>query len=190
MQWGTDDQKKRYLQPILAGDEIWCEGMSEPGAGSDLAALQTRAELKGDDFVVNGQKVWTTIAHRSDYCQLFVRTRSRGAQAQGYERPAGRHEGAGRHSTAAQADHRRFRIQRNLLRRRTRAEGKSARPDQPGMAGAGFDADARAVRNRRDAGRHRASARAARRSRQKRRAQWTPRDRGRRYSPAARAIRD
>jgi len=74
MQWGTDDQKKRYLQPILAADEIWCEGMSEPGAGSDLASIQTRAELQGDSFIVNGQKVWTTHAHRSDFCQLFVRT--------------------------------------------------------------------------------------------------------------------
>jgi alkylation response protein AidB-like acyl-CoA dehydrogenase len=74
MQWGTDEQKKRYLEPILAGDEIWCEGMSEPGAGSDLANMQTKAELKGDEFIVNGQKVWTTIAHRSHFCQLFVRT--------------------------------------------------------------------------------------------------------------------
>src|SRR6516162_356902 len=74
MQWGTEEQKKRYLRPILAADEIWCEGMSEPGAGSDLASIQTRAELQGDYFVVNGQKVWTTHAHRSDFCQLFVRT--------------------------------------------------------------------------------------------------------------------
>jgi alkylation response protein AidB-like acyl-CoA dehydrogenase len=74
MQWGTDTQKKRYLQPIMSGDEIWCEGMSEPGAGSDLAAMQTRAALDGDTFVVNGQKVWTTLAHRADFCQLWVRT--------------------------------------------------------------------------------------------------------------------
>ena len=74
MQWGTDEQKKRYLEPIISGEEIWCEGMSEPGAGSDLASIQTRAVLEGDSFVVNGQKVWTTAAHRSDFCQLFVRT--------------------------------------------------------------------------------------------------------------------
>jgi alkylation response protein AidB-like acyl-CoA dehydrogenase len=74
MQWGTDEQKKRYLKPILMADEIWCEGMSEPGAGSDLASIQTRAELQGDSFIVNGQKVWTTHAHRADFCQLFVRT--------------------------------------------------------------------------------------------------------------------
>src|SRR5580700_6723426 len=74
MQWGTEAQKERYLKPILSADEIWCEGMSEPGAGSDLAAIQTRAELQGDSFILNGQKVWTTHAHRSDFCQLFVRT--------------------------------------------------------------------------------------------------------------------
>jgi alkylation response protein AidB-like acyl-CoA dehydrogenase len=74
MQWGTSEQKSRYLQKILSAEEIWCEGMSEPGAGSDLADIQTRAVLDGDDFVVSGQKVWTTIAHRSHFCQLFVRT--------------------------------------------------------------------------------------------------------------------
>jgi alkylation response protein AidB-like acyl-CoA dehydrogenase len=74
MQWGTEEQKRRYLQPILTADEIWCEGMSEPGAGSDLASIQTRAELQGDYLIVNGQKVWTTVAQRADFCQLFVRT--------------------------------------------------------------------------------------------------------------------
>jgi len=74
MQWGTEEQKSRYLQAILSGDEIWCEGMSEPGAGSDLAAVQTRAVLDGDNFVVDGQKIWTTLAHRSHFCQLFVRS--------------------------------------------------------------------------------------------------------------------
>ncbi len=74
MQWGTEEQKARYLKPILKADEIWCEGMSEPGAGSDLANIQTRADADGDSFIVNGQKIWTTHAHRSHFCQLFVRT--------------------------------------------------------------------------------------------------------------------
>src|ERR1700693_2733911 len=74
MQWGTEEQKHRYLQKILSAEEIWSEGMSETAAGSDLAALQTRAVLDGDNFIVNGQKVWTTHAHRSHFCQLFVRT--------------------------------------------------------------------------------------------------------------------
>jgi len=74
MQWGSEEQKSRYLNKILKAEEIWCEGMSEPGAGSDLAAIQTRADLQGDTFVLNGQKIWTTHAHRSHFCQLFVRT--------------------------------------------------------------------------------------------------------------------
>jgi len=72
--FGTDEQKQRWALPILRAERTACLGMSEPGAGSDLAGLSTRAELRGDEFVVNGQKVWTSGAHHADFCICFVRT--------------------------------------------------------------------------------------------------------------------
>jgi alkylation response protein AidB-like acyl-CoA dehydrogenase len=72
--WGSEAQKRRHLPMILAGEEFWCQGYSEPNSGSDLAALQTRAVEDGDDFVVNGSKIWTSAAQHADWIFLLVRT--------------------------------------------------------------------------------------------------------------------
>ncbi len=81
--FGNEEQKKRFLPGILNSDDWWCQGYSEPGAGSDLAALKTKAELDGNDYIVNGAKIWTTYAQYSDWIFCLVRTDSSGKRQQG-----------------------------------------------------------------------------------------------------------
>ncbi len=83
MTFGTEEQKQEYLPKILSGEQYWCQGYSEPGSGSDLASLKLKAEADGDDYIVNGSKLWTTHAHLSDHIFCLVRTSNEGRPQQG-----------------------------------------------------------------------------------------------------------
>jgi len=83
IQYGNDEQKARFLPKILAGEEIWCQGYSEPNAGSDLANLQLRADKDGDDYILNGQKTWTTYAQYADWIFVLCRTNNTGKKQEG-----------------------------------------------------------------------------------------------------------
>src|SRR6266567_1876623 len=82
IQFGTDEQKRRFLPRAADVDDWWCQGFSEPGAGSDLAALKTAAKREGDEYIVNGQKIWTSTAHMADWCFCLVRTDPHAAKRQ------------------------------------------------------------------------------------------------------------
>ena len=83
LEMGSESQKQQFIKPTIHGEMIWCQGYSEPGAGSDLASLTTRAELDGDEWVINGQKIWTSTAHLADWIFCLVRTEPEAPKHQG-----------------------------------------------------------------------------------------------------------
>ncbi len=120
MNFGTDEQKNFFLPKILAGDIHFCIGYSEPGSGTDLAALRTTAVRDGDEYVINGNKMWTSYAQSADYCWLAVRTNTEVKKHKGLSMIIVAH-GHPRHRGAGAAPHGRARDRRRALRRRAGA---------------------------------------------------------------------
>ena len=117
MAFADDDTKKRFVGPAVRGEEIWCQLFSEPSGGSDVAAARTRAVKDGDDWVINGQKVWTSGAHYSDFRHRPRTDQCRQAQAQGHDHVLVGHEIPWRRRAADPPDVRRARLQRGLFHR-------------------------------------------------------------------------
>ena len=142
-------QKEKFLRRSLTGEDTWCQLFSEPGSGSDLAGATTRAELKGNRWVINGQKVWTTSAHHADWGLLLARTDWDVPEAPGAVLLRPRHAPAGRRGASAAADERPRLVQPGVLHRRRGAAGASGRRGRRRLGGGDDDADARAPRRRR-----------------------------------------
>ena len=141
---GTDEQKARYLAPLLSAEEIWCQGFSEPGAGSDLAGVRTSSRLDDGHFVVNGQKVWSSFAHLADFCILLTRSDPESTRHAGLTYLIVDMHAPGRGGSAVAPDHGRGGVQRDLLHRRARSRGEPPRRGRRRLAGRDDDAPARA----------------------------------------------
>ena len=115
--WGSEEQKARYLRPLFTGEEIWCQLFSEPGAGSDFAGLSSRACSDGDEWICNGQKVWTTLAHLSTWGLLVVRTDPEAVKHAGLTAFVVDMQRPDRRGPPAPPDDRRGRVQRGVLHR-------------------------------------------------------------------------
>ena len=131
--YGTKEQQDHYLPKILAGEHIWCQGYSEPNAGSDLASLRTEAVLDGDDWVVNGQKIWTSLAMDANWIFLLVRTDKQAKKQDGISFLLVPMDSAGHHGPADHQHRYGRRVLRDVLRQRARAEGEPGRRDQQGL---------------------------------------------------------
>ena len=121
VQWSSEPTKRRLLPPLVSGEERWCQLFSEPGAGSDLASLATSAVRDGDEWIVNGQKVWTTYGHESELGMLLARTDPGVAKHQGITYFAVDMRASGRGGPAARPDDGRARVQRGVPHRRARS---------------------------------------------------------------------
>ena len=130
---GTEEQKKQHLSGIARGEVVWCQGYSEPESGSDLASLGTRAVLEGDEWVINGQKIWTSQAHYSDWILLLARTDPNAPKHRGITMFLADMKTSGRISPTHHRHVGRASLQRDLLRQRTYSQGERGRRDQPGL---------------------------------------------------------